>query len=103
MRRQPHLAGVVAVERDAKQRMGADLGQRQQAQLRKAALSAGSGRAAEALLQIRRVRQIDRGAVQADQPAATIPGAGRVGASRTLDLLPESGERFGSYPASLSN
>ena len=62
--------------------MRARLGEGQQAQLRKAALAARGWRTAEALHEFGRVGQIDRGAVQADQPAPAIPGAGRVGGGK---------------------
>jgi hypothetical protein len=57
----------------------AGLGQRQQAQLGEAAGAARCRGTAEALLERRGIGQVDGGAVQADQPAAAIPGTWRLG------------------------
>jgi hypothetical protein len=68
---------AVAIEHRGKGSPGARLHQRHQTQLRKPARPAGSARSAVAVFERRRVGQVNRGAVDADQAPPLIPGPGR--------------------------
>jgi hypothetical protein len=94
------MPGRKVVESGGEHRVGAGLGQRQQAQLGKGALPARGGGPPEAGDQVGGIGQVDGGAVQADQPAAPEEAARqtRLG-ERPGDATVQFGQRSRSQAA----